>query len=46
MTFAYVPEEDHLTEVIVRCLAERAGTGDGAAAVVEPIASDMPIRDV
>jgi hypothetical protein len=46
MTFAYVPEEDKLAQVVVRCLAERAGTGDGATAVVEPIAGYVPIRDV
>jgi len=46
MTFDYVPEEDRLTEVIVRRLAKRAWTGDGTAAVVEPIACDVPIRDV
>ena len=44
MTFPDMPEKNVLAEVSVRGLTERAGTGDGAAAVVEPIAGDAPVR--
>ncbi len=46
MTFLNVPKKNVLAVVVVRRLAERARTGNGAAAVVEPIASDVPIRHV
>jgi hypothetical protein len=43
MTFPDMPEKNELTKVVVRGLSERAGTGNRAAAVVEPITLDVPI---
>jgi hypothetical protein len=40
-----VPEEDRLAEAIVRGFRERAGAGDGATTVVEPVSCDVPTRD-
>ena len=37
-----VPEQNRLTETVVRGLRERAGARDGAAAVVEPVSHDVP----
>jgi hypothetical protein len=35
-----------LTVIVVRGLTERAGTGDSATTVVEPITSDAPTRGI
>src|SRR5437899_2650881 len=37
-----VPEKDRFAEAVVRGLSERAGTRDGTAAVVEPVADNVP----
>ena len=41
-----VPEEDRFAVAVVRRLCESARTRDGAAAVVEPVSSDVPGRDL
>src|SRR6267143_3450037 len=41
-----VPEEDRFAVAIVRCLGEGARARDGAAAVVEPVSSDVPRWDL
>src|SRR5436190_15987388 len=46
MPLADMPEQHRLAEAVIRRLPEGAGTGDRAAAIVEPIADDVPIRDV
>src|ERR1051326_2619544 len=46
MPFADMPEQDRLAKAVIRRLAEGAGTGNRAAAIVEPVADDVPIRDV
>jgi len=43
VTFPNVPEKNNLAEVVVRRLTERAGTRNGTATVVEPIAGNAPI---
>jgi len=42
VTFPNVPEKNNLAEVVVRRLTERAGTRNGTATVVEPIAGNAP----
>src|SRR5690348_9000897 len=46
MAFADMPEQDRLAKAVIRRLAEGAGAGDRAAAIVEPVADDVPIRNV
>jgi hypothetical protein len=41
-----VPEEDRLTEAVVWRLSECAGARDSAAAVVEPLAGELPAGTV
>src|SRR5689334_6295336 len=41
-----MPREDALAGIVRRRLRERAGTGDAAAARVEPVAGDTPSWDV
>ena len=36
-------EQDRLAEAVVRGLGERAGAGDSAAAIVEPVSRDVPV---
>jgi hypothetical protein len=44
MTFPNVPKKHVLAKIIVRGLSKGTGTGDSAAAVVEPVTGDTPIR--
>ena len=37
-----VPEQDQLTEAVIRRLGEGAGTRNGAAAIVKPVSGDVP----
>jgi hypothetical protein len=46
MAFADVPEQHRLAEAIIGRLCKGAGAGYHAAAVVEPVADDMPVRNV
>jgi hypothetical protein len=46
MTGTDMPEKDRLAEAVVGGLREGAGTSDGAAAIVEPITRDVPIRNL
>src|SRR6266436_4882005 len=46
MAFADVPEQHRFAEAVVRRLRKGAGAGNRAAAVVEPVADDMPARNV
>jgi hypothetical protein len=46
MTFPDVPEKNVLAKIVVRGLAERAWTRDGATAIVEPITGDVPVPRV
>jgi hypothetical protein len=46
MTFPDVIEKNVFAKIIVWGLTERAGTGDSATAVVEPITGDAPIRGI
>jgi hypothetical protein len=43
MTFPDMPEKNVFAKVVIWGLCERAGTGNRAAAVVEPITLDAPI---
>jgi hypothetical protein len=44
MTFSDMPKKNVLTQIVVRGLTERARTGDGAAAIVEPITGEALFR--
>src|SRR5262249_18761801 len=46
MAFADVPEQHRFAEAIIGRLCKGAGAGNRAAAVVEPVADDMPARNV
>ena len=46
MALADMPEQHRLAEPVIRRLPEGARAGDRAAAIVEPVADDVPIRDV
>src|SRR4051795_8906323 len=46
MALADMPEQHRLTEAIIRRLGEGARTGDRAAAVVEPVADNVPARNI
>src|SRR5689334_16768959 len=46
MALAHMPEQHRLAKPVVRRLAEGARTGNGAAAIVEPVADDVPFRNV
>src|SRR5262249_27691524 len=46
MAFADVPEQHRFTEAVIGCLRKGAGAGNRAATVVEPVADDMPARNV
>ena len=46
VTTSDVPEQDRLADAVVRSLGESAGAGDRAAAIIEPISSDLPIWDL
>src|ERR1700757_3958155 len=46
MAFADAPEQHGFAEAIVRRLCKGAGARNRAAAVVEPVADDMPARNV
>src|SRR5262249_44767939 len=43
MALPDVPEQHRLAEAVVRGLGERAGAGDSAAAIVEPVPRDVPV---
>src|SRR5262249_49652256 len=45
MAFADVPEQHRFAETIIGRLCKSAGAGNRAAAVVEPVADDMPARN-
>jgi len=44
MTLVDMPEQNEMAFTIIRRLSEGAGAGYRAAAIVEPVAFDMPIR--
>src|SRR5260370_46200 len=46
MTFANSPEQHRFAEAVVRCLGEGARTGNRTAAIVEPVADNVPVRDI
>src|SRR4051794_26308613 len=46
MAFADMPEQHRLTEAVIRRLCEGARTGNRAAAVVEPVADNVPVRNI
>jgi hypothetical protein len=46
MAFADVPEQHRFTKTVIRRLGKGARTWNCAAAVVEPVADDVPARNV
>ena len=46
MALADAPEQHRFTKTVIRRLGKGARAGNCAAAVIEPIADDMPARNV
>src|SRR4051812_13904726 len=46
MALADMPEQHRLAEAVIRGLSEGARTGNRAAAVVEPVADNVPVRNI
>src|SRR4051812_20128692 len=46
MALADMPEQHRLTEAVIRRLCEGAWTGNRTAAVVEPVADNVPARNI
>src|SRR3954453_4013930 len=46
MALADMPEQHRLAEAVIRRLCEGARAGDRAAAVVEPVAHNVPTRNI
>src|SRR5262249_16434048 len=45
-TLADMPEQHRLAKAVIRCLGEGAWAGNRTAAIVEPVANDVPAGDI